>query len=275
MTHRVIGPEFGITRMPTGERASHYPDLEVEKLVGTIEAEGARLAWSRAAECPCAPVDTQLKQPDPNCTVCRGTGLVYFGPQDYVAPAEAGELDAIQEAILADSGAAVIRGVVARVVAQQNMFDVYGRWMWGAMMVTVRPENKIGYMDRLVSLDSEICYPETVLCVEGSTTIPLRYRVTGVNLLRTLTEVLLEGTDFDLIDGRVVWKAARVPNEDTYVSGHYLMHPTWIIIDHPHIVREISRRKRGVRQNTPFGTPSPLPIQAHVRLEYLPFPENP
>lgn len=265
-------PISGVTGMPPGERSGEYPDIESQRLVGGIETEGARLAWSRAADCPCSPVNSQTDQPNPNCELCRGLGVFYFGPTDYVPPAAVGELDEVQKAIIATDGAAVIRGVVARAGARADIYDQLGRWMWGDLFVSVRPENKLGYYDRLVGLDAEIPFPETVVVEEGSTSVPLRYLTTGVNLLRSLTTVYRQGVHFRLEAGRVMWLPGEEPSERTILTAHYLTHPTWRVIEHPHIIRETARRRGGGRRTTPHGTPTALPLQAQIKLEFLPVP---
>ena len=48
------------------------------------------------------------------------------------------------------------------------------------------------------------------------------------------------------------------------------MHPTWLVVEHPHVVREAPQRKNIKNKVTPFGTPRDLPIQGMVELEFLP-----
>lgn len=266
---QIRGPEFGKIGMPKGEHASSNPDLEDEKLVGAIETQGSRLAWSRAANCPCAPLNTQTKQPDPNCDLCRGNGLIYFGPENYVPPADAGVLTDVQKAILAVDGAALIKGVIARAKEEADLYDRLGHWMWGSMLVTVRPENKIGYYDRLVSLDSEIVFFETITVEADAPTVPTRYRATAVNLIRSEDTIYRLGSDFVLSAGIITWLPGRSPSAETILSVHYLTMPTWRVVDHPHGVREIGRRRKK-RRVSPLGDPTQLPIEGRVQLEFLP-----
>lgn len=262
--------------MPPGERPSNYPDMLSEKLIGAIEADGGRYAWSRASHCPCLSVNVDTDQADPNCVLCKGIGTLFFGPVDYAPADSVGDLDDVQEAILAVDGAAVIRGVAGRAARgfthRETMFDVIGHWRWGEALITVRPENRLGYLDRLVSLDAVICHSEVVDLVAGAATVPLRYKAVAVNMLRSLTTVFAEDVEFFLDAGTVNWHSAFIPDEDVRVVVHYLMHPTWRVVDMPHSIREIARRHPVPRTgpNTPFGQPTELPIAAHIQLEHIP-----
>lgn len=263
--------KFGITEMPPGEQPSRYPDIEKNKLIGAIETEGVRLAWTRAADCPCAPVNTQTQQPDPNCTLCKGLGIIYFGPTNYKPSVDVGTLSDVQKSILAVDGAAVIRGVISKATQNADLYDVLGRWTWGTMLVTVRPENKIGYFDRLVNLDAEMVFFETVTAQAGQATLPLKYHAVGVNMIRSLNRIYQEGQDFVVKNGVVSWFPSQVPQIATILSVHYLIHPSWRVTDHPHVIRETATRRK-VKAISPLGTPTALPIQGHIRLEFLPIP---
>jgi len=268
-----IKPTFGITKLPTGQQKAKTGGAELhhERLLRNIESQGVRLAWSRASVCPCSPPHDQTNAPDPLCDMCDGGGVYYFGPKDYSPPEEAGVLTEIHDEILARDGAAVIRGVIQRVTQAQDFYDVLGNWVRGTMAVTVRPENKIGYYDRLVNFDSEVPYSELV--EQGSDTtvaIRLRYLATDVTTVRSESTRYEQGNDFCVEKGRIKWKPGKAPSVGTRLSVHYLMHPTWLVIDHPHVLRGIQRRRKIKVKTTPIGTPVQLPIQASVRLEFLP-----
>lgn len=268
----IQGPSFGITEMPVGERAARYPDLELEKLVGAIETQGARFAWARATKCPCESVNDSTLQPDPMCPICSGSGILYFGPQDYEAPEAVGQLDGLQTRLVAQDGAAVIRGVLGRAVGKSDLFDVMGHLAWGTAVITVRPENKIGYQDRLISLDSEMVFFENVRVTVGDTTVRTRYLPTAVNQLRSLTTVYREEEHYRVENGIITWIESAIPEATETMSIHYNTRPVWRVVEHPHEIREISRRRPVPRTElvTPHGNPTPLPIQALVRLEHLP-----
>ncbi len=271
-------PPFGITKLPAGEnRALRGPELQSDKLVALIEANGARLAWSRACACTCVSFNVQSQQPDPLCTVCQGAGTRYFGPRNYTPPVEVGSLTPLQQTIL-DSGAAVIRGVVQKATQDGSFYDILGNWVRGTMLVSVRPENIIGYYDRLVNLDSVVTYNEVLVrgtsrtgaALAATDPVVLRYPAVDVNVVFTLTARYEYDTDFVLQNGALVWRAGRGPSTGTRYAVHYLMHPTWLVIEHPHVLRVVQRRARKMTPVDPYGKSVDLPIQAAVRLEFLP-----
>ncbi|MDP6971525.1 MAG: hypothetical protein QF921_08450, partial [Pseudomonadales bacterium] len=255
-------------------------DLIESKFARLIETKGARLAWDRALICPCARVNEQTKQPDPNCPRCNSTGFFYFGPKNYVIPEAAGELDDVQKAVLAKNGGVVIRGVMASATRERDAhagraWDQIGNWVRGDMRVTVRPENKIGYYDRLVNLDSEVIYTEIVTMptlASTSTdrpTIKLRYPAISVTTVQDTSGIYEVDGAFDLYKGDLRWHRAVAPAAETRLAVHYTCHPAWLIMEHPHTIRETTRLRKTKNPKTPFGDPQPLPIQAVVRLEFL------
>lgn len=278
-----LKPSFGVTGLSSVPRGQKYrtggPELHDEELLGTLEANGSRLAWSRASICPCAGFNDQTRQPDPTCSRCDGGAVFYFGPKDYAPSKEVGELTDLQKAILAEDGAAVITGVIQRVTHAQDFYDILGNWVRGTMLVTVRPENKIGYYDRLVNLDSEVATSQIVLAGDPTADLELRYPATVVNTIVSDDASggvrYEQGTEFVTVAGKIRWYAALAPAAGTRLSVHYLMHPTWLVVDHPHVLREIKRRRDGKPKKTPGGNPTALPLQAAVRLEFLPRTEIP
>lgn len=242
--------------------------MRISALIHQIETHGVRLGWTRACMCPCARLNEQTRQPDPLCPSCAGLGMFYFGPQGYTAPEDVGELSAVQTAALGVG--AVIRGVIQRVTRAQELYDVLGNWVRGSMMVSVRGENRLGYYDRLVNLDSMIVFSE-VVTVGAAQALPLRYTPIEVNNIQDVSGTRYEqGVDFTTTDGAVVWNTGAGPVEGTRVGVHYLTHPVWVVMNHPHVLREIQTRPFGVTRETPTGNTTVLPIQASVRLEFLP-----
>ena len=261
-----------ITGMPPGQNASFYPDMQSEWLIGSIETQGVRLAWSRATSCACAPVNAQTQQPDPNCPLCQGEGTFYFVPPDYVLSADAGELTEVQQAIL-DNGAALIRGIVGKSHHIEEFYDPLGRWRWGKMFVAVRPENRIGFHDRLVNLDSIIVHSESVIVEANSAVVPTRYTVIDLTMMRSLTTVYSSATDYTIVNGVITLDPTVIPTEDTRLSVHYTTHPTWLVTDSPHAIRETSRRipaPGSTGAYTPLGTVTALPLLAQIELEMIP-----
>jgi hypothetical protein len=278
----VVAPlnDYGITDLPPGaKRKAGVPEVRIARVIQNIELLGVRLAWSRACFCPCAPNNAQTQQPDPLCPKCRGTGFFYFGPRDYTPPVEAGELDDVQKEVLGRDGAAVIRGLVTRSTQEQNPYDMLGNWVRGAMFVTVRPENRLGYLDRLINLDAEMVYNEVVevaadpddpTAVHPILPVPLRYLAASVNTVQTTDTRYEQGAHFEVERGRIRWVSPAL-EPGMRLGVHYHTHPVWLVVEHPHVVRETQRlRKAGCDvKGQSHGTPLALPVQAMVQLEFL------
>ena len=89
-----------------------------------------------------------------------------------------------------------------------------------------------------------------------------------MNLLRSETQVFVEGTDFNTLDGNINW-IGTLPTKDTRVSLHYLTYPHWRVIEYPHMTRATLVNTKTKNPGTPLGEPTDLPIQAICKLEFL------
>jgi hypothetical protein len=262
-------PQLGI---PTGmKEAGQRVDFRPDQFDLMIETKGYLLAWIRACVCPCTPVVSQTEQPDPNCDLCHGQGWFYFGgntTQDF----SDWELTDLQKNIIADNNAMVIRGIITGISASQDPVDKLGNWVSGTMMLTVRHQNKLGYYDKIIALDSEIAYSE-VIEADGTNYLSARYLMTGINQLRSESTIYTADADYRLLgSGRIEW-LITAPTSGTRLAIHYLCNPTWLVIEHPHIIRTTSRKFKTTAPKTPQGDPRSLPIQALMRYDFLPEPE--
>lgn len=262
-------PALGI---PAGvKEQGQRVDFKVEQFELAIETKGYLLLWERAAQCPCSPVTTQTEHPDPNCDLCKGVGVIYFGaPEAQVI--DNYQLTELQQHMVDDSGGMVIRGVITSVISRQEPYNVIGNWVDGSCNLTVRHENRIGYYDKVTSLDSQIVFSE-VLIADGTNTLPTRYPVIGVNQLRTVNTVYTTGVEYAIEDGVITWYAGYEPDEDTRLSVHYLCHPVWLVVEHPHAARVTLNKFKTATPTTPTGDPKQLPIQAMIRYDFVPAPE--
>jgi hypothetical protein len=299
-------PAFGVTKLDPGQdRIGGRVQMQVQRNIRFIETQGNRLAWSRASDCPCSSVNDQTQQADPTCPICHGTNLIYFGPENYIVPPTVGDLDPVQQKLVLGGltangktapSSAVIRGLMQRIATDQTSVNRVGPWMFGVAHVTVRPENIIGFMDRLVQLDALVNFSESVEFVhDGNDSIPqvlpLRYYAVGVNAVHAVnpanpSQVIRyeEQQDFEIggancvirsnesETGAVVWYPGKAPVSGTKLSIHYSMHPTWVVMEHPHNTRIVTTFLREPNPTTPFGSPALNPIQAMLKLEYLPWP---
>ncbi len=252
-------------------KAKPRADFSPQEFVTLIETKGYRVAWSRGALCPCKPINDQTQQPDPNCSICRGSGWFYFAPaQATIDTLLVGSLDGVQLRIVNDN-AAVIRAIQTGIGVQWQMYDQIGSRIQGTMMGTVRHENKLGYHDRITNLDSTIVYQEILDVPDPTLALETRYPIVKVNLFRSLTQVFTAPTDFTVsASGAIVWVGGQEPPVDARLVCHYLCHPTWLVVEYPHSVRLTPIARKVKKPTTPVGNPVNLPIQAMLKYEFLP-----
>ena len=104
----------------------------------------------------------------------------------------------------------------------------------------------------------------------GDTSIlKTKYPVVQSNLVRSVDKVYVEGTDFDVTVGDIVWKPTKAPAPTTPLVCHYLTHPTYRITEHPHMVRTTLTKFKQKAPLTPQGEPIDLPVQGVCRYEFL------
>jgi hypothetical protein len=267
-----LTPKAGAIGLLEGQKeAGKRVDFKPDDYVLLVETKGYRLAWSRAAFCPCKPINLQTDQSDPTCTLCEGSGWLRFRPEEAVInSAVIGELDELQQSIV-DDNAAVIRGIMTSITNKREPYDHVMARLEGTMNVTARHENKLGYHDRLVNLDSTIVFSE-VLDYDGAGEITLRYPARYINLIRSSSQIFGEVSetnptgDYRLEVGKVVWESGKGPPTDERLAVHYLTHPTWRVVEHPHAMRTTPVK---FKTTSAVGDAEPLPVQAVSKLEFL------
>jgi len=258
----------GVVGLPVGVKEPPRADFRLNEYIRAIEAKGYRLAWSRTCQCPCVSINDQTDQNDPNCPLCDGQGWIFFKPEAAVSNEKViGPLDEIQTKFVGDH-AAIIHGILTGISVKLNVHDQFGPWMEGTSQLTVRPENKMGYYDRVTCLDTRIVYSQIIKRPEGAL-FKTKYPVVQSNILRDLTHIYVEGTDFDIVVGDITWKAGKGPTVGTPVVCHYLTHPTFRVIEHPHAVRTTLDKFKIKAPLTPQGDPLDMPVQAVIRYEFL------
>ena len=256
----------GTLGLPAGIKDKPRVDFTPSDFVRVIEAKGYRVAWQRASPCPCAPINAQTDQVNPNCTLCRGQGWILFKPASAVTDTRTiGELTALQAKLA--QNAAVVRAIMTGLTATKYPYQDIGPRLEGQLNVTMRPENKLAYYDRIVNLDSVAVYAE-ITATDDSGVLPLRYPATHVNLLRSESSIYTEGTHYSIVAGDVTWQSGAI-TAGTRVVCHYLTHPSWRVIEHPHNVRLTQVKAKTPAPVTPAGDPSDLPVQAIAKLEFL------
>lgn len=279
MGGQIYGPdvEGAALGIPEGTKVNLSADFRDTLILGLIENKGLRLAWSRAAVCPCQSVDGQTRASDPNCPLCQLTpGFIYFRPDGYDATqvAQVGKIDAIQKWLIDRplSPAVVIRGIITSVARQESAFDRLGDWVFGAFNVTTRHENKLGYYDRLTCLDTVMSYSQIITITSKAGPIEARFPVTKISMLRDVSTEYHEGEDFELDEiGRIVFLPGRRPPVRTRLSAHYNHHPQFLVAEHVHAFRSSVKKTKVPleERDTDQGTAQPLPIQTIAKLEFL------
>ena len=257
-----------------GQKPKPRADFDSDAFIKLLETKGYRVAWSRGALCPCAPVNEQTEQPDPNCSMCDGRGWFYFAPA--LATTDellVGDLDDVQLRVVNDN-AAVVRAIMTGMTSKKIPYDPIGARVEGMVNATFRGVNKVGYHDRITNLDSLIVYQEILDAKDPAETLVLapRYPVVRVNLLRTTSTVYTAPTDFTVnARGEIVWNSVgAAPAKDARLALHYLCHPTWLVVEHPHAVRLTQVSRKIKKPLTPAGDPIELPIHAVLRYEFMP-----
>jgi hypothetical protein len=261
-------PEAPLLGMPTGaKQAGQRADFRVDKFDILIETKGWMLLWERATRCPCTPITAQTEQFDPNCPLCKGRGWVYFGadPQDFTALSY--NLDELQTQMVQQSGGMVIRGLLRDVTRNPDPVDVLGNWVSGDTRLTVRYGNAIGFYDRITALDASIVYSE-ITEATGTDLLTLRYPATKVNLIRSLENAYKYAVHFTIEHGHIRW-LSEYPNKGVRLSIQYLCNPVWLVMDYPNSVRSTQLRFKVLELQTPTGNPMGLPIQCHLRYEFM------
>lgn len=254
----------------TGKRVDFKPD----EFTLAIETKGYRVAWSRTGLCPCAPVNDQTQQPDPNCSLCKGSGDFFFAPvNSTIDELKVGNLTGVQKRLVNDN-AAVIRAIMTGIGTDWTKYDPIGVRIEGTMNCTVRHENQLGHHDRITNLDSIIVHQEIFDALDPNTTLTLepKYPIVRVNLLRSTSTVFTAPDDFTIsAAGDIVWNdVGSAPPVNERLTLHYLCHPTWLVIEWPHSVRLTPVQFKNPKPLTPLGDPTPLPIQAIIKYAFLP-----
>lgn len=264
-----------ITGLPAGvKEAGQRVDFKPSKFDLAITTKGYRMWWSRASVCPCRHTE-DTDQPDPNCTLCKGDGRFHFLPEVGL---ETNATDIYGNPIeINETGDALLISVLATGATKDpQIFERFGDWVFGMFRVTVQPENRIGYGDRLIAADSTMVWSQTVLA-DGSATITLRrgrseyglrFRAIAVTLLRSLTTVYRVDQDYRLTpDGEIQWLITP-PVLDTRLSVHYQFAPTFEVLDHVHAFRDTLVAQKTLSESK-AAQYRRLPIQAMAKLDFL------
>lgn len=228
-------------------------DFRPEEFERVILQHGKYVTWRKAMLCPCENHETG--QPKLDCEDCDGSGYVYVDPHN-------------------------IQAHMVSFDKSTRIYEKFGMWLEGNVMVTVMPQYRLGFRDSIEMQDAIMSFNE--LLRKGNrrgkrSKLPdghdsARYRIASVTRLAYHSPgddsfVLLEpGYHFEVSDdGWIHWLSpgSVVPDGATF-SVLYDFHPVFQIVSHPHATRDDVRGTK-----VPDDTAYSLPIQAAARLDYL------
>jgi len=267
-----------ITGLPSGIKPRPRADFRPTEFDKAIATKGYRVYWSRAAVCPCRN-NEQTDQPDPTCSLCRGYGYLYFLPDPALS---ASSQDAEGNPIILNEAqdGVLIWVLMTQLTQDVQVFEKFGEWVFGMARCSAQPQNRLGYRDRLVAVDSEMVWAQLIEA-DGTNQIQvvgaykgggpiskgLRYGLLVVNLLRSASTTYQQGVDFTLSEvGGINWMATP-PDEGTLLTVHGYIHPQWVVMDHVHSVRDTV-----IAGSTPSVHTQEfrkLPVQVVATLDFL------
>lgn len=255
-------------------------DWRVDDFRRLIEQKGMRMLWEQAAQCPCGLMlsggdfDEFSGQYNPDCEACYGRGVIFHSPLE-------------------------ITGWFEDAATNPKRFEVYGSSAAGMGGITTQPEHSPNFLDRITLLDNRMTYNETR--VRRKRVERLRWPIipktviigsefddseevvieTAALYVRKASEtgvidpdVLEEGVDFDIEDGKIDWSRGEslgtAPTVGQRYSIQYTGRPSYIVFDFPFTFRDTHIKQK-------YESPEFVQMlrRAVVKLEYLGPPEWP
>lgn len=254
----------------TRKTRAQFRQIEFQR---AILQHGHYLSWSKAVICPCMSAETE--QTRVNCATCDGSGFYYIDP-------------------------IMIRGIMSSLERNERVFEKFGTWVEGSSQITVEPQYRMGYRDRVEMQDTVMTHNE--LFKKGDRrgtrsrlpdgTDSVRYRIVrAVKLVVSVGSLNVEccaesaipaGVDLDdadavfpleegyhfrvTKDGWIEWlpRGADLVPDGAWLSVLYEYAPVYIVVSHPH-----ATRMETIETKAPTQQPFALPVQALVKLDYL------
>lgn len=270
-------PEI-ITGLPAATKARPRADFRPSEFDQAITTKGYRMYWSRAGICPCEN-NPQTEQPDIICPLCHGDSFYHFLPDAALVN---GGTDAFGNEIkINDAGDGVmIYVLMTSMVQDPQIFEKFGEWVFGTAKVTTQHQNKLGYKDRLIGLDSELTYAQIVE-YNGEAEIQVtgrinkegfRYPFIGINQFRSISQVYRPGSDYLLTpQGTIEWQTGKAPEAGTRLSVHGTVRPVWIVMDQLNAYRDT--QLEGSSPDVASQQHQRLPVHAMAKLDFLVNPD--
>ena len=238
-----------------------------------LAVKGGEFWWSRGVLCPCRGND-QTDQPDPTCTECHGTGYTYMMPDPMASD---GDVDVAGHAIRINEArtAIVVQAWIGSITYDTQIFERFGKWVFGTGMLTTARFNRIGYRDKFEAINQEMNFSQLIqssglseikICGHRSTR-GLWTKVSKVNILRT-KERIYRPEDYRVTpEGTIEWLTTP-PGTGVVVSVHAAYHPAWIVLDFTYGARDtlVSKKTLATTVATQY---TQLPQRSVVKLDFL------
>lgn len=233
MANRVLKPSVETGRV----------DFYTQKFKDKVIEKGYDITWERMALCPCR--KDFSSQPISNCKNCNGMGYFWFDETQTIA--------------------------MISNVAVQKKFLQWSDELAGSAYLTINPEYKVGWMDKITVTSAESMYSEicnVIIDEDDFALIKLRYPLLEnekmllfVSPESDLVEIPIN--DIEYVDSKTI-KILTAVNEGDNISILYKHHPTYLVIDTLNDYRNTYLKKR-----MPVETLKRMPIRVMIKKAHL------
>jgi hypothetical protein len=218
-------------------------DLTPAEYLRLIEQKGYRATWEKATVCPFRSPNNLLVH-DMNHTCDQG--FVYYDPQPV--------------------------RVLITGLSMNRQYMQTGKWDVGSAIVTLGPDKRISFQDKLTLSDSTTRFYELVTRQPVGVVDTPKYPIVTVLDIRDSMRTYVEGVDFTINSGgSIVWKTGgQKPDDETLYSVSYNHRVVYLIIDMAHDIRDSML----MPTNASFpklGTDlyAQMPVQGVARMHFL------
>lgn len=235
------------------------PSLKGVAFDQLLQNRGVRFIHRLATPCPNIK-SVHDNNHNPLCPICDGNGLYYYREKE-------------------------IWGVFQSNSLQKN-FEMQGLWEIGSAVVTLPTEYPDGTPAEFNTFDQLVIPDFTVRLWELKSYEPrvdgkqqMRYPIASIDYIASVKDngVLVtytEGTDFNIVDGKISWIAGKQPEYDTATEQgdvftiNYFANPVYNVLQHLRELRISQQLVNGVK------VPVKLPQQVLVKRDFLANPSE-
>ncbi len=249
-------------------------DFRVDEFYKLIVQKGLHVKWSQSAHCPChqdtrqygldlrdvTDVDVKAGEHRHDCPVCRGSGVILHSPQIVraICTSSAGEVK------IGSFGQ--VRDEIINLTLLPEHLPSYGDHFKIENSVLIWREVKQKTASNVEALSHTIV--ERTLGLEtGDLTLGVLYlHIADINGNAALNGERVQGVHFGITDGKIDWTKGTSPNPpalNTKYSVAYYTKPKYVIIEHPHTIRDTLLKNRTTLS---VETPQELLVQAKAKL---------